>query len=113
MTMARCCKQDSPVDTGFSYYDKNPSPDVKNSALSQGSADVVELLKQLTKQIPNLQSNPLILLGKSYAGNYAGQISVSVAAAIQNGDLNLKVSGKHIVFLLSCHKTNKEKKKEV
>lgn len=56
-------------------------------AFLQAAADILVLLRALTREIATLQSSPLIL-HSTYGGTYAGRISTVIGLAIRAGALN-------------------------
>jgi serine carboxypeptidase 1 len=75
--------QDTPVGTGYSYEeDGNIMRRGVPQTFSEAAADILELLRVLTGEIPTLQSSPLFLLHSTYGGTYAGKITNIVAKAI-------------------------------
>ncbi|RCV29643.1 hypothetical protein SETIT_6G028600v2 [Setaria italica] len=81
---------ENPVGVGFSYVD-----DLSALAKTdlQAAKDLAELLKELAKEIPTLQSSPLFLVGESYGGKLAAKTGVLVARAIRAGTLELTLGG--------------------
>ncbi|CAL5042541.1 unnamed protein product [Urochloa decumbens] len=77
---------DNPVGVGFSYVDEQSM--LAKTDL-QAAKDMTDLIKELAKEIPTLQSSPLFLVGESYGGKLAAKIGVSLARAIRAGTLNL------------------------
>ncbi|EES10355.2 hypothetical protein BDA96_06G005700 [Sorghum bicolor] len=74
---------DTPVGTGYSYEeDGNIMRRGVPQTFSEAAADILELLRVLTGEIPTLQSSPLFLLHSTYGGTYAGKITNIVAKAI-------------------------------
>ncbi|RCV32537.1 hypothetical protein SETIT_7G010900v2 [Setaria italica] len=92
---------ENPVGVGFSYVD-----DLSTLAKTnlQAAKDLAELLKELAKEIPTLQSSPLFLVGESYGSKLAARSNfkaassccktgVLVARAIRAGTLELTLGG--------------------
>jgi len=82
--------QDNPVGVGHSHAE-DPSAVAKTDL--QAAADLTELLKALSEEIPTLQSSPLFLVGESYGGKFAALTGVFVARAVRAGALKLTLGG--------------------
>uniref|UniRef100_A0A0A9XBU1 Venom serine carboxypeptidase n=1 Tax=Lygus hesperus TaxID=30085 RepID=A0A0A9XBU1_LYGHE len=81
---------DNPVGTGFSF---TRSKDGYSTNQTHYGHNLYETLVQFFKLFPNLQGNPLIISGASYAGKYVPALGYTIHKNNPTADLKLNLQG--------------------
>ncbi|KAL4193127.1 hypothetical protein AMTRI_Chr06g197850 [Amborella trichopoda] len=92
---------DAPVGTGFSYSDNSEDYQTDDS---KTIADLYDFFLKWFHEYPEFLSNPLYIIGCSYAGAYVPTLSLEIVKGIEEGvksNLNFKVT---VNFILTQKK---------